>query len=50
MVGAYSDRALIWIRALITKMKNKVIMQQFFSLYKVQRLDSLHRFPLAVMQ
>ena len=48
-VGAYYDRALIWTRALIKKMKNKVIMQQFFSLYKVQRLDS-HRFSLAVLQ
>ena len=48
-VGAYSDRALIWTRVLIKKMKSKVIIQQSFSLCKVQRLDSLHRFLLAVL-
>ena len=35
-VVAYTDRSLIWTRALMKKIKNKGIMQQLFSLYKVR--------------
>ena len=42
MAVAYSDPGAYLDPAVLKNMKNKVIMQQFFSLYKVQRFDSLH--------